>query len=84
MYGTNQVVLFFLCNFFFFGIGQPNFDATASSTSDLSVMTSPASAKAQVTISPDPKDRRNAEVFFRPFSGMHLFEKKKKNLFHFN
>lgn len=37
-------------------------DGTASSISDLSVMTSPLSANLRVNISPDPNDQQNAEV----------------------
>lgn len=43
-------------------------DGTASSISDLSVMTSPLSANLRVNISPDPNDQQNAEV--KPYSSL--------------
>lgn len=47
---------------FFLNILMGGNDGTASSISDLSVMTSPLSANLRVNISPDPNDQQNAEV----------------------
>lgn len=47
---------------FFLNILMVGNDGTASSISDLSVMTSPLSANLRVNISPDPNDQQNAEV----------------------